>query len=89
MPILEILLFYKKFSAYWVVSFRARTPLCGSDRIRSFVQCSSVSTAWHQRFPAVPLRIGADNVMPVSSVRDLSVYLDADVSCRHTFHELF
>jgi len=27
----------------------------------------------HQ-FPAVPLRVGADNVTPVSSVRDLGVY---------------
>jgi len=30
--------------------------------------------------PAVPLRVGADNVMPVSSVQDLGVYLDADAS---------
>jgi len=30
--------------------------------------------------PAVPLRVGADNVTPVSSVRDLGVYLDADAS---------
>ena len=29
--------------------------------------------------PAVPLRVGAD-VTPVSSVRDLGVYLDADAS---------
>jgi len=28
--------------------------------------------------PAVPLRVGADNVTPVSSVRDLGVYLDTD-----------
>ena len=38
------------------------------------------SSRRQDQIPAVPLRIGADNVMPVSSVRDLGVYLDADVS---------
>jgi len=30
--------------------------------------------------PAVPLHVGVDNVTPVSSVRDLGVYLDANAS---------
>jgi len=29
---------------------------------------------------AVPLRVGAYNVTPISSVRDLGVYLDVDAS---------
>ena len=40
--------------------------------------CSS--SRRQDQIPAVPLRIGADNVIPVSSVRDLGVYLDANVS---------
>ena len=39
--------------------------------------CAS-SRRMHQ-VPAVPLSVGVDNVTPVSSVRDLGVYLDADV----------
>ena len=38
------------------------------------------SSRRQDQIPAVPLCIGTDNVMPVSSVRDLGVYLDADVS---------
>jgi len=40
--------------------------------------CAS-SRRMHQ-VPTVPLRIGADSVTPVSSVRDLGVCLDADAS---------
>jgi len=40
---------------------------CASDR------------CMHQ-VPAIPLRVGADNVTPISSVWDLGVYLDADSS---------
>jgi len=36
--------------------------------------------------PAVP--IGADNITPVSSVRDLGIYLDADMSMKAKFLEL-
>jgi len=32
--------------------------------------------------PAVPLRIGADRITPVNSVRDLGVYLDSDLSVK-------
>jgi len=32
--------------------------------------------------PAVPLHIGADSITPVSSVRDLGVYLDSDLSIK-------
>jgi len=43
------------------------------------VRLVDACTTLHQ-VPAVPLHVGADNVTPVSSVRDLGVYLDADAS---------
>ena len=32
--------------------------------------------------PVSPIRVGTDQVMPVSVVRNLSIYMDADVSMR-------
>jgi len=36
----------------------------------------------HHQLPVSPIRVGTDQVMPVSAVRNLGVYMDADVSMR-------
>lgn len=42
--------------------------------------CSS--TRRQHQIPQVPIRIGADTITPVVSVRDLGIYLDSDLSMR-------
>ena len=67
---------------------RRRLHLCGdmstwmrSNRLQLNTKKTEVlwcvSSRRQDQIPAVPLRIGTDNVMPVSSVRDLGVYLEA------------
>jgi len=38
------------------------------------------STRRQQHIPTCPVRVGSTSVFPVTTVRDLGVYLDADVS---------
>ena len=57
----------------WIRSNRLQLNTAKTDVVCVY------SRRMHQ-VPAVPLRVGADNVTPVNSVRDLGVYLDADAS---------
>jgi hypothetical protein len=48
---------------------------------RSEILWCSSARRQHQ-IPKVPLTVGLDSVMPVSHVRDLGIYVDADLSMR-------
>jgi len=51
------------------------------NRAKTEVLWCSSSRRQHQ-IPADPVRIGNTDVLPVRSVRDLGVYIDADVTMR-------
>ena len=59
-------------------------PVC-PDRIFSIypteILWSTTGRRLHQ-LPQLPFRVGTDEVVPVSVVRDLGIYIDSDVSMR-------
>jgi len=63
-------------AASWMRSNRLQLNTAKTE----LIWCAS--TRRQHQIPTVPLVVGADNVAPVSSVRDLGIYIDSDLSMR-------
>jgi len=58
-----------------------RSSLSQLNTAKTQFLCSTTSRRLHQ-LPQLPLRVGSDRISAASTVRDLGIYIDSDVSMR-------